>query len=689
MGLNSTSEQLAVDTLRALALDMIDKAESGHQGLVLGAAPMLHVLWTRHMKQLPSQPDWPDRDRFVLSAGHGSALLYALLHVAGYDLSMQDLKGFRQANPKTPGHPEYGQTPGVEASTGPLGQGFANAVGMAMAEAHLAGQYNQKGQQVVNHHTYCLVSDGDLMEGISHEAASLAGHLKLGKLIVLYDSNDVSLDGQLDLSCSDHVASRFQAYNWQYIRVEDGEDLAEIDQAINEAKADTEHPSLIEVKTVIGAGSSLAGSHQVHGNPLKADDIVDYKLDKGLSSQTFYVDRQVYDLYRSSILTSQLASYEKWQADLVNYQASYPHQAQAYRQALGGWLPKNWTSQLTPYRVDETGLSGRDASGEVLTCLQDILPNLWGGSADLASSNKTTLTNKGDFAPDYYQGCNINYGIREHAMGAILNGICLHGGSKSYVATFLAFADYLRPAMRMAALSKLPAIYVFTHDSIQVGADGPTHQPIEQLASLRAIPNLNVFRPADANEVQAAWKIALMARDRPQVLALSRQKLAILAGTDRLADQGVARGAYVLSPAQGHRDGILIASGSEVDLTLQAQEQLRALGIELAVVSMPCQELFNEQDQAYQESVLPSCEKRRIAIELGASQSWYRYVGLEGVVLGLDAFGQSMAGDRLQASMGITVDAIVRAYYQHFYPSSQIALQADRYQAIASWAGPS
>lgn len=660
-------DNTAITAIRTLSMDMVDKANSGHPGLPMGAAPMAYVLWANHMQQNPADSKWTNRDRFVLSAGHGSALLYSLLHLSGYDVTMDDLKNFRQYESKTPGHPEVHYTEGVEATTGPLGQGFANGVGMAMAEAHHAAVYNKEDYPIVDHYTFALVSDGDLMEGISHEAASLAGHLKLGKLIYLYDSNDISLDGPTSKAFTENVGKRFEAYGWQYILVKDGNDLDEISTAIEAAKANTEKPTLIEVKTIIGYGAKNQGTHNVHGAPLGAEGSQYAKDAYCWSCEPFDIPEEVYSRFKEAIADRGAQAEAEWQQLFAKYETEYPELAAQFKRAYTGALPENWTDALPVYHEGDATAATRKTSQAAIQALGKILPEFWGGSADLSSSNNTMISTDEDFQPGQYHGRNIWYGVREFAMGAAMNGIALHGGSKTYAGTFFVFSDYLRPAIRLAAISKLPVTYVFTHDSIGVGEDGPTHEPVEHLASFRAMHNVNVIRPADGNETSAAWKIAVEATETPTLLVLTRQNLPVLANSDKLAMDGVSRGAYVISPAKSATpDGILIATGSEVSLALEAQAKLADEEINVSVVSMPSQELFNQQDAAYKESVLPAAVKKRLAIEMGASFGWERYVGFEGAILGIDKFGASGKGEVIQEAYGFTVENIVNTYKNKF-----------------------
>jgi transketolase len=655
-----TIEQLSIATIRTLSIDAIEKANSGHPGMPMGAAPMAYTLWTKFMNHNPRNPKWFNRDRFVLSAGHGSMLLYSLLHLSGYDVTMEDIKQFRQWGSKTPGHPEYGHTPGVEATTGPLGQGIAMAVGMAMAERHLAATYNKDKFEIINHFTYAICGDGDLMEGVSAEAASLAGHLKLGRLIVLYDSNDISLDGELNLSFSESVEQRFKAYGWQYIRVEDGNNIEEVAQAIAEAQKDLERPTLIEVKTTIGYGSpNKAGTADVHGAPLGKDEIkLTKEAYKWTFEEDFYVPDEVYAHFEKVVKEAGEKKEAEWNALFAEYEKAYPDLAKQLKMAIEGKLPEGWEKALPVY-AEGKSLATRASSGEVLNAIAKVVPQFLGGSADLAGSNKTLIKGAGDFLPGSYEGRNIWFGVREFAMGAALNGMALHGGVKVYGGTFFVFSDYLRPAIRLAALMGLPVTYVFTHDSIAVGEDGPTHEPIEQLASLRAMPNLCVIRPADANETAAAWRLAVESTDRPTALVLTRQNLPTLATTAERAYEGVKKGAYVVSEAQGEVQALLLASGSEVSLAVEAQKVLANEGIHVSVVSMPSWDRFEVQPAEYKESVIPKRVKKRLAIEMGASLGWERYTGDEGDILAIDRFGASAPGEKIMQEYGFTVENVV------------------------------
>ncbi|WP_152658486.1 transketolase [Oceanobacillus sp. CFH 90083] len=655
-----STEQLSINTIRTLSIDAIEKANSGHPGLPMGAAPMAYTLWTEFMKHHPKSSKWFNRDRFVLSAGHGSMLLYSLLHLSGYDLSLNDIKGFRQWNSKTPGHPEAHHTDGVETTTGPLGQGVATAVGMAIAEAHLAETYNKSDFPVVDHYTYALVGDGDLMEGISHETASLAGHLGLGKLVVLYDSNDISLDGDLDRSFSENVQERFQSYGWEVIRVEDGNDIRALRTAMEAAKQNTEQPTLIEVKTVIGYGSpNKSGSSSSHGAPLGKEETKLTKENYKWEYDAFHVPEQVYEDFKNKVVEKGAKAESDWQELLQAYIDKYPEEGKQLQSAIKGELPDNWAENLPVYETGSS-LATRASSGEVLNAIAKNVPNFIGGSADLAGSNKTTIKDGSDFSKADYGGRNIWFGVREFAMAAALNGMALHGGLKVFGGTFFVFSDYLRPAVRLSSLMKLPVTYVWTHDSIAVGEDGPTHEPVEHLASFRAMPGLSLIRPADGNETQAAWRLALESTDQPTALVLSRQNLPTLPGTQESAYEGVKKGAYVVSDAsQDEPDAILLASGSEVQLAVEAQKALRDRNIDVSVVSMPSWDRFEAQASSYQESVLLPNVKKRVAIEMASSFGWDRYVGEHGEIIGIDTFGASGNGNKLIEEYGFSVENIV------------------------------
>lgn len=659
--MSQQADQLAINTIRTLSIDAIEKANSGHPGLPMGAAPMAYTLWTKHLRHNPANPTWFNRDRFVLSAGHGSMLLYSLLHLGGYDLPMEEIKNFRQWNSKTPGHPEVGHTVGVEATTGPLGQGIAMSVGMAMAERHLAAVYNKPSHELVDHFTFALCGDGDLMEGVAAEAISLAGHLQLDKLIVLYDSNDISLDGDLNKSFSENVKKRFESYGWNYIHVADGNDIEDLSQAIESAKKHNGHPTLIEVKTVIGFGSpNRSGKSAAHGMPLgKEESLLTKESYKWTFEEDFHVPEEVYATFKEAAESLGGANEEKWNAQFDSYKHSYPELAKQLELAISGELPENYDAEIPVYEAGSSHAT-RSSSGEVLNAIAKAVPSFFGGSADLAGSNKTTIKNAGDFSSDSYEGRNIWFGVREFAMGAALNGMALHGGLHVFGGTFFVFSDYVRPAIRLSALMGLPVTYVFTHDSIAVGEDGPTHEPVEQLASLRAMPNLSVIRPADANESAEAWKLAVSSKSIPTALILSRQNLPVLEYSATLAKDGVAKGAYVVSPASKEEpDVLLLATGSEVSLAVEAQKRLADEGIDASVVSMPSWDRFEKQDVAYKNSVLPKSVKKRLAIEMGTSFGWDRYTGEEGSILGIDRFGASAPGEIVMKEFGFSSENVV------------------------------
>jgi transketolase len=656
---------LCVNTLRTLSIDAVQKANSGHPGLPLGAAPMAFVLWQRHLAHDPSDPTWPDRDRFVLSAGHGSALLYSLLHTTGYPLSLDDLKSFRQWHSRTPGHPETFATVGVEATTGPLGQGAANSVGMALTERMLAARFNKPGHKLVDHYTYALLGDGCMMEGVTAEAASFAGQQKLGKLIWLYDSNDITLDGPTSLSFStEDVAARFRAYGWQVQRVERGDsDLAGIDRAIAAAKADATQPSLIIVRTTIGFGSpARQGTNEAHGSPLGADEVAATKRALGWDpALSFHVPPEAAVHFRAGV--ARAAEHRAaWNKVRESYARAHPDLAREFARRMAGELPEDFAARCERElpRWETGGVATRDAGGKAENALAAIVPELCGGDADLSSSTKTLIVGEQNQSPEHPAGRNVRFGVREHAMGAIGNGMLYHGGVRPFVSTFFVFADYMRPAVRLAALCKLPLIYVWTHDSVAVGEDGPTHQPVEHLASLRAMHNLRVVRPADANETAQAWRLALESDSAPVALVLSRQKLDVLPGSASKAREGVARGAYVLAEAEGGAPQvILIATGSEVALALAAHKRLAGEAIRARVVSMPCWSIFAAQDSNYRESVLPAAVRARVSIEAGATFGWERWIGDAGVAIGLDGYGASAPGDKVLAECGFNVENVV------------------------------
>ncbi|SMS14043.1 transketolase [Levilactobacillus zymae] len=651
----------AVTAVRMLSMDMISRARSGHPGLPLGVAPMAYVLFSRHLRVDPSFPQWFNRDRFVLSAGHGSAMLYSLLNLSGFAVTRDDLMHFRQLGSKTPGHPEYGVTPGVDATTGPLGQGVGMAVGMAMAENHLAATYNRTNYAVVDHYTYAICGDGDLMEGVAAEAASLAGQLQLNKLIVLYDSNDVSLDGPLSNACHDNVGQRFMSYGWNYLRVENGNDLDAIDTAINAAKDNQNGPTLIEVKTQIGAGSPHAGTNKVHGAPLNAEDLAATRDFYNWHNDPFTVPTAVHDRFMSTIKARGWASHQEWSNLVAHYSNAEPGLAAQFAQGISQTLPKDLAEQLpTYYKKDQ--LASRASGHEILQRLSAACPNLWGGSADLFSSNKTNVADEDRFSATNRTGKNLWFGVREFAEAAAMNGIALHGGTRVYGSTFFVFSDYMKGAIRLAALQKLPVIYVFTHDSLAVGEDGPTHEPVEQLAALRSIPGLTVYRPADGNETAAAWLAALQATDHPTAIVLTRQGLPTLPKPAQRVHAGVKRGGYIVADAQDQAEGILIASGSEVQVALTAQKQLLAQGHDVRVVSIPSFEAFNQQSADYREKVLPKALRRRVAIEMASGLGWCQYTGLDGAIISQDRFGASGNGEQVIAMAGFTPERVVQTY---------------------------
>ena len=668
-------DELCVNTLRFLSVDAVQKADSGHPGLPLDAAPMAYVLWTRFLRHNPADPGWFNRDRFVLSAGHGSMLLYSLLHLTGYDLPMEAIKQFRQWGSKTPGHPERGLVPGVEVTTGPLGQGFANGVGIAMAEAYLAARYNRPGDAVIDHYTYALVSDGDLMEGVASEAASLAGHLRLGKLIYLYDDNHITLASATPVTFTEDHAMRFQSYGWHTLRVEDGNDLEALDQAIRAAQAETDRPSLILVRTHIGYGSpNKQDTTSAHGSPLGEEEVKLTKENLGWPVEpAFLVPPEAEEHFRVAVnVGKRLAA--KWEEQLVIYAQKYPDLAKELRSLIHGHIPEDWDKNIAAFAADSKGLATRAASGKVIQAFFQELPGFIGGSADLNTSTNTELKDAGNFESPAmkngdlqgaaggvwsYAGRNIQYGVREHAMGAISNGLAAHGGIIPYCATFLTFSDYMRPSIRLAALSELKVIYVFTHDSIAMGEDGPTHQPVELLAALRAIPGLVVIRPGDANETITAWQMAILLPDKPVALILSRQHVPTLDRSKYAAADGLRFGGYILSDAPGGKpELILIATGSEVDLIVAAAEKLETFNIAVRTVSMPSWELFEAQTQEYRDQVLPPGVSARISVEAGISQGWCRYTGDKGVIISIDHFGASAPGPVLLREFGFTAENI-------------------------------
>jgi transketolase len=670
-------DQLCINTIRFLSVDAVQKAKSGHPGMPLGAAPMAYVLWTRMLRHNPRNPQWFNRDRFVLSAGHGSMLLYSLLHLTGYDLSLEDIKQFRQFGSKAPGHPERGHTPGVETTTGPLGQGLANAVGMAIAEAQLAARYNRPGSEVIDHATYAIVSDGDLMEGVASEAASLAGHLRLGKLTCLYDDNYVTLAAGTDITFSEDRAARFEAHGWHTVTVPDGNDLAAIDAALRAAQSETKRPSLILVRTHLGYGSpNKQDTFEAHGSPLGVDEVRLTKENLHWPVEpAFLIPDEALAHFREAVARG--ASDESASnARMAAYVRAFPGLAEELQRTLRGELPRDWDADMPVFPADAKGMATRVASGKVMNAIAPRVPALTGGSADLDPSTHTALKDLGDFNPPAgsgidtqgsdgggwsFAGRNLHFGVREHAMGAIVNGMAAHGGAIPYGATFLIFSDYMRPPIRLAALMGLHVIHVFTHDSIALGEDGPTHQPVEQLAALRAIPNVTVIRPGDANETAVAWRVALETRDRPVLLALSRQDVPTLDRSRYAPAEGLRGGAYVLSDASGGKpELILIASGAEVGLIVAAAERLTAEGVAVRCVSMPSWELFDALPQADRDAVLPPSVRARLAVEAGIAQGWSRYVGDGGGVLSVDRFGASAPGDVVLREYGFTVDEVCR-----------------------------
>jgi transketolase len=659
-------DQQCVNTIRFLAVDAVQKAQSGHPGTPMGAAALAYTLWDRFLKHNPRNPHWPNRDRFILSPGHASMLLYALLYLTGYDLPLEELRNFRQWGSKTPGHPEYGLTPGVEATTGPLGQGFANGVGMAIAERWLADHYNRLGHEIVDHCVYAIVSDGDLQEGVSSEAASLAGTLRLGKLIYLYDDNDIQIEGPTDRVFNENVARRFLAYDWQVLGPIDGQDIAAMEKAIGDARAETERPSLIICKTVIGYGSPAQATAQVHGEPLGEENVREAKDTLGWPQEpAFYVPDQVLAHMRNALERGQEAE-DEWRRRMEAYRDTYPGLASELEAQLHGQLPACWDEGLADlFPPGSKPMATRVASGQVLNHLVKRVHALTGGSADLAPSTKTILVGYGDLGWHQYWGHNMHFGVREHAMGAIANGMALHGGVIPYAATFLTFSDYMRPPIRLAAMMGLQVLYVFTHDSIGMGEDGPTHQPIEQLMNLRVVPNLTVIRPADVTETTEAWRAALLNQRGPTALVFTRQNVPVLNRTELAPAAGLQHGAYVLWEAtKAAPEVILIGTGSEVHIALEAGRQLASEGIAVRVVSMPSWELFDRQPASYRESVLPPPVKARVAVEAGITLGWEHYVGLEGAVVGMEGFGASAPGEVLYEEFGINaanVTARVRA----------------------------
>lgn len=653
-------EDLCVNTIRTLSMDAVQAAESGHPGMPMGMADAAFVLWTKFLKHDPSNPEWYNRDRFVLSAGHGSMLLYSLLHLTGYDVPLEELKNFRQWGSITPGHPEYGLTPGVETTTGPLGQGFGTGVGMAIAEAHMAAVFNTKDHQLTHHYTYGIASDGDLMEGISHEAASMAGHLKLGKLIYLYDANKISIEGSTDLAFTEDVAERFKGYDW-HVQTIDGHDRNAVEEAIKNARAATDRPSLIICKTHIGFGSpNQQDTADAHGSPLGEEEVRLTKKNLGWDpDKKFHIPDEVLEHFRKAKKEGAKRS-EAWNDTLQSYEASSPERARQFKEYLEGTLSDKLADVLPEFESSEKGIATRAASGKVLNAIAKVQKNLLGGSADLAPSTKTIIEEGSTFSANDYGGRNFHFGVREHAMAAAINGMALHGGLIPYGATFLIFSDYCRPALRIGALSHISTVFVFTHDSIGLGEDGPTHQPVEHLASLRAMPHALVLRPADANEVAWAWKAALEYTDGPSLLVLTRQSIPVFERTKKNAASGVMKGAYILSDSEKEiPDAILMATGSEVQLVMEAKQQLANDKVDARVVSMPSWELFEKQDDSYKESVLPGSVKTRVSIEAGATFGWERWVGTEGKAIGIDHFGASAPYEEIYRHFGLTTERIV------------------------------
>ncbi len=651
-------ENRCINTIRALCMDAIEKAASGHPGAPMGMAPAGYVLWTKVMKHNPANPKWADRDRFVLSGGHASMLLYNLLYLTGYDLSLDDIKNFRQWNSRTPGHPEYGHTPGVEMTTGPLGQGIASAVGMAMAEAHLAARFNKDDCKIIDHYTYVMCGDGDLMEGISYEATSLAGHLGLGKLICIYDDNKISIEGSTDITFTEDVKARFLAIGWHVLEVDDGNDTKAIYNALIDAKKENQKPSLIMVKTQIAYGSpNKQGSASAHGSPLGKEEVKLAKKNLGCpEDECFCVEDDILGCFRSVMPKGELKE-KSWNEKFREYSEKYPEMSRLWQEAADNMLPGDWDKNLHKFTKEDGPIATRAASGIVLNALSGKIPSLMGGSADLAPSNKTIINDSRDFQKNNESGRNIRFGVREHAMGAIVSGMALHGGIRPFAGTFFVFADYMRPSIRLASLMGLCVTYVFTHDSIAVGEDGPTHQPVEHLAGLRAIPGLVVIRPADANETREAWKMAMTTKSMPVALVLSRQKLPVL---EQKNVNDLAKGAYILDDCQGRPDIIILGTGAEVHLCLSAKAELEKKNIKTRVVSMPSWELFEMADPDYKEKVLPDEVEARIAVEAGLPMGWEKYVKGCGRVIGIDHFGASAPGGVLLEKFGFTVDNVVK-----------------------------
>ena len=645
---------LSIATIRSLGIDTINKANSGHPGMVLGSAPALYTLFNKELNIYNKEENWINRDRFVLASGHASALLYSLLHLDGFDVTIDDLKNFRQLHSRTPGHPEIEMTHGVDASSGPLGQGIPMATGMAMAEKFLASQYNKENFDIIDHYTYVLCGDGDMQEGVTYEAASLAGHLSLGKLIVLYDANKVTLDGPLSMSFSENVKKRYEACNWQVIEVKDGNDIQEIHKAIKKGKKEQYKPTLIIVNTVIGFGSANQGTNKVHGAPLGKEDGKNTKLSYGFDHEEFYVPEEVYEDFKKSIKRGK-SKFNKWNKLFKEYKNQYPQEAKQLEDAIDGKYTLDVEEIIKNYPAGHNDAT-RNTSLEIIQEVAKQNPTFLSGTADLASSTKTQIKGQNNFSVEDYSGRNLVFGIREFAMVAILNGMTLHKGVKVSAGGFLVFSDYFKAALRMACLMKLPIILPLSHDSIAVGEDGPTHQPIEQFAMLRSIPNMHVIRPGDAVEMAAAWKLAIESKENPTALILTRQNVETMAGS---SVEGVSKGAYIIGKEEKQCDAIIIASGSEVNLAMNAKTELLKKGIDVRVVSMPCQEIFDQQDKAYKQSVLPNDVRKRLSVEMASSFGWHKYVGLDGIVMSIDEFGRSAPANQVIESFGFTVDKVV------------------------------
>ena len=646
---------LSIATIRSLGIDTINKANSGHPGMVLGSAPALYTLFNKELNIYNKEAEWINRDRFVLASGHASALLYSMLHLTGFDVTIDDLKNFRQLNSRTPGHPEIEMTHGVDASSGPLGQGIPMAAGMAMAEKFLASQYNKENFDIIDHYTYVLCGDGDMQEGVTYEAASLAGHLSLGKLIVLYDANKVTLDGPLSMSFSENVKKRYEACNWQVLEVKDGNDINEIHKAIKKGKKEQFKPTLIIVNTVIGFGSANQGTNKVHGNPLGKEDGKNAKLSYGFDHDEFYVPEEVYEDFKKKTIKRGKSKFNKWNKLFNEYKEQYPTEAKQLEDAIAGKYSLNIDELLKNYPVGHNDAT-RNTSLEVIQEVAKQNPTFLSGTADLASSTKTKIKDEDDFSVENYNGRNLVFGIREFAMVAIMNGMTLHKGVKVSAGGFLVFSDYFKAAVRMACLMKLPIILPLSHDSIAVGEDGPTHQPIEQFAMLRSIPNMHVIRPGDAVEMAAAWKLAMESTENPTALILTRQNVETM---ENSSVEGVSKGAYVIGKEENHLDAIIIASGSEVNLAMKAKKVLLEKGIDVRVVSMPCQEFFDQQDEQYKEAVLPNAMRKRLSVEMASSFGWHKYVGLDGITMSINEFGKSAPAQDVIQSYGFTVDGVV------------------------------